>query len=553
MSAVGLVAKPLVSEPVAKSTAAMPPSADSLVAGFLRSAELYESRPALALDGESLTYGELYHRAASIARSLLIHKREDTGLTAVFASRSISAYAGVLGSLMAGDGYVPLNSSFPLERTLTMLDRAGCASLVAGSEVGSLLPPLLDRHHRSLLIILPEDMNARDYTDRWRNHKFVNAPGRDLQSSKCIALPSITSQKVAYLLFTSGSTGIPKGVGVTHSNVKSFIAWAADHYQVTEYDRLSQTFDLTFDLSVFDMFVAWERGACLSVPSKKALLNPRNFIRDQKLTIWFSVPSLAVLMKRLHALAPSSFPSLRFSLFCGEALPHEIASAWAQAAPNSKIENLYGPTEATIACMAYRVAGRSEQAGENGIVPIGYPIAHMKALVVDEKLCEVQPGAKGELLISGPQVTPGYWRDADRTAIAFVIPPGERHVYYRTGDYVRKPLGTQPIQFLGRLDNQVKIQGYRVELQEVEAILRQVAKVDSAVAVAWPVTAGGAGGVEAFLQGDNLNLVQLRQRLAARLPPYAVPRRIHQVPTWPLNANGKIDRKELVRQLEAQA
>lgn len=528
-------------------------STDGLAKGFLRSVDRYPARVALVVENSSVSYRALYQVAANIARCIVNYDSDGSRLTAVLASRSLTAYAGVLGSLLAGNGYVPLNPSFPVERNAVMLERATCRSLVIGVEALGLLAGLLDRVSLPLLIVMPECTDTQDYQERWSQHTFVVNSAASFGSSSKLETPAVNSGAIAYLLFTSGTTGSPKGVGVTHSNVRSFVEWAVDHYGVTPDDRFSQTFDLTFDLSVFDMFAAWEMGAAVCVPSRKALLNPRNFIREQQLTIWFSVPSLTLLMKQLGSLDPGYYPSLRLSLFCGEALPRDLLALWAKAAPNSCIENLYGPTEATVACMAYRWdKGSSVGECEHGIVPIGYPLPKVEAIVVDDHLSEVPAGEKGELLLSGCQVTPGYWRDPDKTAAAFIVPPGRDRIYYRTGDYVRRPSGGRPMVFLGRLDNQVKVQGYRVELQEVEAVLRQAANVETAVAVAWPLTASGAAGIEAFVKVAALDVENVLDCLAARLPRYSVPRRIHLIKSWPLNANGKIDRKQLVEQLEAE-
>jgi non-ribosomal peptide synthetase component F len=323
-------------------------------------------------------------------------------------------------------------------------------------------------------------------------------------------------------------------------------------YVITEHDRFSQTFDMTFDLSAFDMFVAWERGACVCCLPHKTLINPGRFIQDSRLTIWFSVPSVGTFMKRLDMLKPKMYPTLRWSLFCGEPLPAEVAEGWAEAAPQSVVENLYGPTELTIACTLYRWdREKSRRECEFGLVPIGEPYPGMEAIIVDDVMAEVPPGEEGELLMTGPQLSLGYWREAEKTAAAYVIPPSRNKVYYRTGDRVRKPVGNGPLVYLGRRDHQVKIQGHRVELGEVEAHLRREANVETAVALGWPITPSGAGGIVAFLGNTSLDTEAIRERLKAKLPGYAVPRQIHLLPELPLNANGKIDRRALLKILEA--
>jgi acyl-coenzyme A synthetase/AMP-(fatty) acid ligase len=262
------------------------------------------------------------------------------------------------------------------------------------------------------------------------------------------------------------------------------------------------------------------------------------------------VPSTAVVLRKLRKLAPGAFPGLRLSLFCGEALPAELAAAWAAAAPGSIVENLYGPTELTIACTLYRWdPERSPRECEQGLVPIGAPYPGMQARVVDESLHEVPPGEAGELLMTGPQLSLGYWQDPERTAAAFVVPPGHDAVFYRTGDRVRRPRGDGPLAYLGRVDHQIKIQGYRVELGEIESTLREIAGVDVAIAVGWPENAGGADGVVAFLGADALDVAAVLRAARARLPNYMVPREIRLVREFPLNANGKVDRRALRRRI----
>ena len=506
------------------------------------------------MTGTTLTYRELRNQATALGATLERYT-PDGGppLTAVFAHQSSTAFAGVLATLLRGHGYVPLNPAFPPLRTRVMLERAGCRALIVDRESSEQLAEVLGGLAGPLLVLLPEHDDVRSFRERWPQHVWVCAG--ELEPAEAFQPATPDPDAMAYLLFTSGSTGTPKGVMVAQRNVRHFVDVMVERYDITEQDRFSQTFDLTFDLSAFDMFVAWERGACLCRPSRKTLLNPGRFIQESQLTMWFSVPSVGVFMKRLGMLKPDMYPTLRWSLFCGEPLPAEIAGMWAQAAPKSIIENLYGPTELTIACAVYRWdATNSPAECHLGVVPIGRPYPGMEAIVVNDSLQEVAPGEEGELLMTGPQRSLGYWRDAAKTAAAFVHVPGRAEMFYRTGDRVRRPLGADPLVYLGRLDHQVKIQGYRVELGEVEAHLRQEANVEVAVALAWPVTSGGAVGIVAFVGGDTtLSLEELRTRLRAKLPGYAVPREIRVLPQLPLNANGKVDRNALLKLLENSA
>jgi amino acid adenylation domain-containing protein len=520
----------------------------ALWTGFMKSAETFPDRPALVAEAKTLTYRELRERACRIAATIQTHP-SITPLTAVFGYRSPTAFAGVLGSLLAGNGYVPLNRTFPVDRTQVMFTRSECSSVVVDSGSLPQLDKLLKESHKPLLILLPDTENVESLRNQWPKHSFAGS--NDLDSAESWREPEVRSSEIAYLLFTSGSTGIPKGVMVAHRNVAAFLDYMVDRYEITEKDRLSQMFDMTFDLSVFDMFVAWERGACVCCPSQKALIKPGNFIQDMELTIWFSVPSTAIFMKQLGMLKAGRYPSLRFSLFCGEPLPLGSASAWLEAAPNSILENLYGPTELTIACTLYRwdpVASPDES--ELGIVPIGYPYPGMGVLVADEDLKEVGRGEEGELLMNGPQMSLGYWKDSEKTAAAFVVPPGKKDVYYRTGDRVRRPLGNGPLTHLGRIDFQVKILGHRVELGEIEAAVRKACGLDGVLAIGWPATPSGYGGIEVFIEGESKDLDGLRSIVASGLPNYMVPRRFHFMGKLPRNVNNKFDRKAVIKLLE---
>jgi amino acid adenylation domain-containing protein len=518
--------------------------ARSLHSGFLRSAERFPDRPAVQLAGEVLNYRQLLERASRIAGALSNRAPAQPALTAIFGHRSFPAYAGVLGALLGGHGYVPLNPNFPVDRTRRMLVHSGCRSVVVDTHGAEQLNDVLQGIDTELVVLLPGRPDVADLAQRWGRHRFLGL--RELEGEAPSVQRHVDPGSIAYLLYTSGSTGQPKGVMVAHRNVTHFVDYMVERYEVTERDRFSHTFDLTFDLSAFDMFVAWEQGACLCCPTQSQKVLPGRYITDCDITIWFSVPSTAVLMNRLRMLSPGKYPKLRYGLFCGEALPAALAQCWADAAPNAVIENLYGPTELTIACTLYRWdSARSPAECEYGVVPIGQPYPGMQVLVADEDLKAVKDGEAGELLMSGPQLSLGYYRDSARTAAAFVTPPGQTEIYYRTGDRVRRAGPGLPLTYLGRIDNQIKIQGYRVELGEIEAVLRQEAGVEVAVALGWPITDSGAEGIVAFVGADCLDPEAVRGRVVTRLPPYMHPSEIRTVADWPLNANGKIDRRAL--------
>ncbi|WP_421621960.1 amino acid adenylation domain-containing protein [Alkalilimnicola ehrlichii] len=520
---------------------------------FLQSVAKHPDRPALRVEGETYSYRALFGHAAALAATLQAADRNDLPpMVGIFANRSLPVYSGLLGTLMAGRALVPLNPTFPAERTRQMIEQSGLRVLVADAGALDRLEAALEDLDTPLVVLLPQTEDAAPLRTRWPAHRFL-AMGE-------IAAPDdwqpATAQPddLACLFFTSGSTGTPKGVGVLHRNALRFVAMSLERYRdfgLGCEDRFSQFYDITFDSSMFDLYVSWAFGACLCCPSAREWFNPNRYIADEALTVIDITPSAGHAMNRRNGWREGRFPALRLCRFGGEALAMDLAEAMARAAPNARIDNAYGPTECTVDSAYYLWDPETSPAEcEHGMVPIGYPGNQVTLTVVDEALRPVAAGEEGELLIGGPQVTPGYWHDPERTARAFVRPPWSDAIHYRTGDLVRCPQPGHPLIFLGRLDHQIKIAGVRIELGEVEQALREAARTDEAVAVGWPRTRSGASGIAAFVVGGHTDDDALRQQLRSRLPNVMVPRHIHNLDALPLNANGKVDRKALLAWLE---
>jgi len=518
----------------------------SLRSGFLRHAVLHPDAPAVVVRGASFSYGQMEESARRWARAIIEARGGRAERVGLFAYRSAVAYTGTLAALFAGAAYVPLNPTFPTEKTASMIAAADldavivdstCLPQVAKLAVLSQLPLLIPESDVSKI----PDMSARIFG---KSELERIAPLEQL--------PALTPEDIAYLLFTSGSTGAPKGVPVTHGNAVYFMEFMSRRYGIKPDDRFSQTFDQTFDLSVFDLFMAWSNGACVYGMTPVELLSPTKYIKQNEITVWFSVPSVPAQMTRRGTLLPNSLPSLRWSLFCGEPLTQRSAEMWQSAAPNSVVENLYGPTELTIACFLHRWdSQRSPAMCRNGIVPIGRPYAGLSAMIVDNQLQPVAEGEVGELCVNGPQTTPGYWRAPELTAERYAELPVSRHQkrrFYRTGDLVAK-LPEGEYVFMGRADNQIKVLGHRVELGEIEAVLRAHPGIEHAVALGWPAAGTTADGIVAFVSGNVGPVEELLARAKAALPPYIVPRQIFTVAEMPLNANGKVDRRALKERL----
>ncbi|MBF0160805.1 MAG: AMP-binding protein [Magnetococcales bacterium] len=528
-------------------------SEDNIAQWFHRSACQQGSRPALFVDEKLYNYSELKNYALQIASTIeRLDPHPANPVAAVFAYRSLTAYGALLAILYAGKGYVPLNPTFPVARNLRMADLAEVDLLILDSHCEPLAEDLLRAVQRNLLVLLPDHETAPPWTQTLSRHRFL------LRDEIFSLPPTLQSPKqpqtpIAYLLFTSGSTGVPKGVMVSPGNVNAFVSQMLERYQPTPEDRFSQHSDLTFDASVHDQFVCWAAGACLYCIPQKSRMAPAQFIREHGLTFWESVPAVIHFMKRMYLLKPGFFPSLRWSIFGGEQLTMEAVQWWQAAAPHSRIENSYGPTEGTICITGYVwQTGRSEADCDRGVVPIGTPYAGQRAaLLVHGQLHENVENIKGELCLSGSQITPGYWKNAAETERCYLELPeadGQRQRWYKTGDLAIWRAGVG-FSYVDRLDRQLKIRGYRVELAEIEQVLRQVAGTEQVAVLGWPPGGGNVTSVVGFVCASSLADAEILTECTKRLPYYMVPRQIRRLSQLPLNANGKTDLNQLLLHL----
>jgi len=499
---------------------------------------------ALFVGGERFSYAELGNLARRIAGWLRRNTGKVSGRVGILASRTWEAYAGVLGTLWSGAAYVPINPRTPEDRLIHILQVTNLDALVV-DQAG------LDMLSNRVLEAAPRRILVGVATKP--SQSTLERPGTSFQS--IAELPDegpaqpvhVPGDGLAYIIFTSGTTGTPKGVMIEAESVARYRGVVQERCPFRSTDRVSQVAELTFDNSVLDLYVTWAAGAGLFVVPASQLVAPAKFIRDHELNIWFSVPSTACILERMKMLKPNSFPSLRFSIFAGEALPIATAQAWQIAAPNSVVENFYGPTEVTVDCIAQRLEDPPNVTRNRGSLAIGKPFPGIQAGIVDANLNFLPPGEEGELIVSGRQLARGYFQDPELTAARFPTLEGRR--WYRTGDLAYQD-ASGAFHHLGRIDNQVKILGNRVELEEVEAHLREIVGTDLVAAVAWPLTDGRATGLVAFHCAPAVTREQVRDEMKKRVPDYMVPQRVHQLDTLPLGATGKIDRKALTRMLD---
>ena len=497
---------------------------------------------ALRLGDCSWTYAQLHEMALSWAGTLQAASPERLRSVGVLASQTPECYVGILAALYAGAIAIPLSPTFPAERTAAMAEAACVDAFIADGRGAEILCQTNLAGRRPVLLpdtdaTGPAAITIRNQPSRALTHPSTARPG-----------------DVAYVLFTSGSTGRPKGVPISHGNVDYFLWYNQRRYGFTPADVCSQTFAATFDLAMFDMFMAWGAGATLESTPVHAFLALPEFIERKKMTVWFSVPSAISVVRRRGGLSPGSMPSLRWSLFCGEALMRQDAEDWHRAASKSVLENMYGPTELTIACSSYR--WRPEQSSSecvNDVVPIGTIYPSLRYVLIDP-LGQPDP-AEGELCVTGPQMFSGYLDSRDDEN-RFVMHDGRR--WYRTGDRVRLEArgagetggGSGVLQYLGRVDHQVKIRGYRIELAEIEHATRALPGIHQVAAV--PVRHKGIVELAMFYAGSSLTPEDVIVALGQSLPDYMVPRWAWRLDDMPLNANRKVDRRALADMATAQ-
>jgi non-ribosomal peptide synthetase component F len=364
-------------------------------------------------------------------------------------NRTPTAYAAVLASLMVGSPYVPLNPQFPRRRLRDVLLSSAVDTIVVDHRSSAVVGPLLDSLPRPLTVLMPDAETAVDYAALPRGHRYI--PRGEIEgTSPAAPTADCSAEDGAYLL--SGSAGTPKGVLI--SVARSGLC------QQRSRARIALANCSISHLICRCMACSWlgAPARAFTAPERGGVAGLGDFIRRYGLTFFFSVPATATFMRQLRMLKPCSYPTFRWSLFCGEALPMGLAQAWRESAPNSIVENLYGPTEATVAFTAYRLPRRRRsELDELPTVPIGMPLAGQKVMLVDDNGKPMPDGEAGELCLGGSQVAAGYWRARGQSASRFQPPQcadAEGMRWYRTGDraVMNKEHG---LIFLGRIDRRV--------------------------------------------------------------------------------------------------
>jgi D-alanine--poly(phosphoribitol) ligase subunit 1 len=456
--------------------------------------------------GRTMTYAELRGRSDAVAGHLLRSLPECGSPVAVLGHKEPEMLVAFLGAIKAGHPYVPIDRILPRQRVERIVAAAGCTATLT-----------------------PETVAALPATG--------SAPMREPRPAD-----------PCYIMFTSGSTGEPKGVVITLGSLTFFLGWMLAAHRFETGETFLNQVSYSFDVSLMDTYTALLTGGTVFSITEDDVANPKRLY--QALTVsgistWVSTPSFAHLCLAERSFAAAMLPRLRRFLFCGEVLPPDVAARLFDRFPGAEIWNTYGPTEATVATTALRI--------DRGILarysplPIGCPLPGTRVVVVDEQGNRVAPGERGEIVIAGPNVSTGYVGRPDLTSRAFSELDGVRA--YRTGDWGHEQDGVLFCD--GRMDNQIKLHGYRIEVGDVEANLRSIAGVCDAIVL--PVLKDDrADSLAAFVivserpPGSDFEVTRiLRIRLAERLPAYMLPRKFVFLESFPMTANGKADRAAL--------
>ena len=486
---------------------------------FLEVLKKYPGKNAFCIAEKFYTYSDFALHVSKIREALRSEKitSKNVGLVA---NDDIETYAAIFALWFEGLAYVPLHPMQPADRNIEIISQAGI----------------------ELVICSVPDMS-------FQGVRFIYSSR--LETGKLMLEPSLAADEdLAYILFTSGSTGKPKGVPIMRKNVGAFMkSFAKAGFSITCEDKCLQCFDLTFDVSVQSYLVPLTTGACTyTIPHDQIKYSyVYGLLEDHQLTFGAMAPSMIRYLRPYFD--EINAPGMRYNILTAEASPADLVAEWSKCIPNAEIYDFYGPTEATIYCTYYKCGSDGNYKNLNGNLSIGKPMDGITAIIRDENGNVTERGKKGELCISGDQLTPGYWNNQEKTAESFfdLIWEGELRRFYKTGDSCFFD-DEGDILYAGRLDYQVKIQGYRIELSEIEYHAREWLKGQNAVAVAYENTTGNSE-IALFVEDDQAAIDPLQAYLKSKMPPYMVPSKVYLKSKFPLNANGKIDRNVLKKSI----
>lgn len=494
---------------------------DIILFPILNSIERFSSRNAFCINEEHYTYAQLGQSISKVRTALQLRNYQNTNVGLVI-NDDLDTYASIIALWLEGDCYVPLHPNWPLERCLDICEQVE-------------LDLVLDSSEKS----------------RYENIQVLNTSKFEYSVDYLEPKQSVSDDELAYILFTSGSTGKPKGVMMTRKNVAAFMdSFWQTGIEITEEDRCLQCFDLTFDVSVQGYLAPLTKGACCyTVPHGQIkYIYASGLIEDHQLTFGTMAPSMLRYLKPYFEEIDAT--SLKSCILTAEACPLNLIEDWYKCAANVQLYDFYGPTECTVYCTYYKLTKGGDNKTLNGIISIGKPMANCVGIIFDETGKECAVGEKGELCIAGDQVTKGYWKNEEKNVSSFFykIVNGKNLRFYHTGDLCYKD-GDGDIMYSGRLDYQAKIQGFRVEMGEIEYHAREFLGDINVVCMAFE-NKDALTEIAMFMETVESSPDEMIAYMRTKMPSYMIPTRLFYVPKFPLNANDKTDKVKLKEMIE---
>lgn len=496
--------------------------------------------PAFSFKGAELSYAELDAASNRLANALLADGLEPGGRVGIYMHKGLELGVAIYGALKAGGIFVPLDPFMPTERLQFILEDCDIEHVVSANAMASSLAKLAGSFTGHVYGV---DADVGLQTRSWEAvDEHADGPP-DVW---------IVDQDLAYIMYTSGSTGHPKGMMHSHHGSISYARWGAQHVELTSADRVASHAPLHFDLSIFDFFSTSQSGATVVLvpePVTKFAASWTEYIETERISVVFTVPFTLIEMLQRGVMDKRNLSSLRWVLFGGEPFPPKHLRALMETLPDVRFTNVYGPAEAP-SCTCYDLPPYPEPFDEP--VPIGTVSVNSEDIIIDDDDRECGIGEQGELCIRSSTLTRGYWNRPDLNERVYLYRESFGpfpDVYFRTGDLVvRHDDGL--LRFLGRKDRMVKTRGHRVELDEVEAALATHGEVSEAAAFVVDDEVGSKAILAAVqLEGAaTAEVPVLLQHARSKLPNYAVPQELFIVAEFPRTSSGKIDRKAIIKQ-----